>query len=308
MDNQQAKPFFQPKVSEHGDQIFSGDFFPLSIYLSFAPVRGSVLKFLRRLLRVSLGLYVLGCAGLYFFQEKLFFHPVPLPANHDFAFVPPVAEFWLPVPQGRLNGLWFKASGPAKGLVLYCHGNAGNLARWGHMAAPLVAQGYDVAVWDYPGFGKSTGPLSQAHLLAHADTLYQWARRHYPPQRITLFGRSLGTGLATYLAAHHPARRLILETPYHSLTDLAAHYVPYVPYPWLLRYHLPSNEWLPRVACPVTIFHGTADEVVPYASGQKLATVAPPAHRFVTIPGGQHNNLDQFAAYRTALAQTLAEP
>ncbi|MCU0451751.1 MAG: alpha/beta hydrolase, partial [Bernardetiaceae bacterium] len=127
------------------------------------------MKFLRRLLRVLSAGYILGCVGLYFFQEKLLFHPVPLPDDYDYSFDQPFTEFWLEVPGARLNGLWFTASGPAKGLVLYCHGNAGNLARWGHAAAPLLAQGYDVAIWDYRTFGKSTGPLSEAHLLADSD-------------------------------------------------------------------------------------------------------------------------------------------
>jgi uncharacterized protein len=249
--------------------------------------------------------YGVACALAYWFQELVIVHPVPLPRDHEYHFPWPLTDTLLPTPDGaELNVLWFRAPQP-RGVVVYYHGNAGNLDRWGHVAGDLVGLGHDVVIWDYRSFGKSTGQLSEASLLQDAQQVYDLAKQHYPEAQITVFGRSLGTGPAACVAAHNRPRQLILETPYYNLHDLAARYVPLLPHRWLLRYHLTTDQWLNQARCPVHIFHGTDDEIVPYESGQKLAKLLKPGDTFTTLPGGTHHNLGQYHAYQRHLAQLL---
>jgi uncharacterized protein len=268
----------------------------------------------RLLYRVKkVGIFFLGaglvygaiCLLAFWGQDLVVVHPVRLPDNHRFQFPFPFTEQVLPTPDGAsLSLLWFKVP-QARGVVVYYHGNADNLARWGWVSEDIVAQGYDLVVWDYRGFGKSTGHVSEAALLQDAQQVYRFAQGHYPDSAITVFGRSLGTGLATYVAAQHQPHQLILETPYYNFADLAQHYVPFLPHRWLLRYHLTTDEWLRAVKCPVHIFHGTADGVVPYQSGQKLLPLLKPGDTFTTIPEGTHHNLREYPAYQAQLKRLL---
>ncbi len=248
--------------------------------------------------------YVMLCLLAYWGQELVVVHPVKLSPGHAFQFRFPFHERMLRTPDGaELNVLWFKAP-HSRGVVVYYHGNADNLVRWGQISNDIVTKGYDFVVWDYRSFGKSTGKVSEAILLQDAQLVYNFAKEHYPETRITVFGRSLGTGPASYIAAHNHPQRLILETPYYNFEDLATHYVPFLPH-LVLRYHFNTNLWLAQVRCPVHIFHGTADGVVPYHSGQKLEKLLKPGDTFTTIPEGTHHNLGEYFAYQQQLKQIL---
>lgn len=246
---------------------------------------------------------------LYFLQEKLIFLPTRLPQNYAYSFSEYFEEVFLTAQDGaRLNALWFKRKDP-KGLILYFHGNAGNLARWGEITIPFVQKGFDVLVMDYRTYGKSTGALSEAALYSDAQLFYDFAIDHYPEDQIVLYGRSLGTGLASKLAAFNTPGQLLLETPFYSLLDLGMSKFPWLPVKWFMRYPLPSYEFMQQVRCPVQIFHGTEDKVVPYDSGRKLYESIPNNDKtFHTISGGGHNNLDTFPDFRRAVNQSLGIP
>ena len=123
-----------------------------------------------------------------------------------------------------------------------------------------TALGYDVFLPDYRGYGKSGGRISsQAQLLADADTVHRQLLAEYPESRTVILGYSLGTGPATWLAARHHPKLLILQAPYFSMRDMAARLYPFVP-GFLLRYPMPTNELIGRVGAPVVLFHGDHDE------------------------------------------------
>ncbi|MEX0275219.1 MAG: alpha/beta hydrolase [Flavobacteriaceae bacterium] len=264
---------------------------------------------MRKLARgVGWGLLVYGALVLMLtvFQERLIFLPKSLAQDHVYDFPHPFEEINLKTADGAvLNALHFTSEAP-KGVIVYYHGNAGNLERWGQIVLFFVDMGYDVLVMDYRTYGKSTGRLSEEALYADANLFYQYALDRYPEDRITLYGRSLGTGLATWVAAQHQPAQLILETPYYSLTDVAQHRFPFLPVRWLLRYRLPSFQYIKKVASPITVFHGTEDRVVPYTSGEKLYQAIAHSHkRLVTIPGGRHNDLVTHTAYLQGIAEVL---
>ena len=141
-------------------------------------------------------------------------------------------------------------------------------------------------------------------LLKDALVVYTYLREQYADHDIILYGRSLGTGIATYLATIHSPNMLVLETPYMSMKELALRQFPFVP-PMLLKYPLQTARWISAVACPVYLLHGTRDEVIPYDSSERLIPLIRSQHQLFSIPDGGHNNLVAFPEYRAALDQIL---
>lgn len=254
---------------------------------------------------VVAALYVLLCGVLYFKQEKLLFGPVMLPAGYRFHFPGQFEERWTIAADGtRLHGLLFKVP-DSKGLIFYLHGNGGALDSWGAAAATYTALHYDVFLLDYRGYGKSGGTISnQAQLLADADTIYRQLLPEYPESRTVILGYSLGTGPATWLAARHHPKLLILQAPYFSMRDMAARLYPYVP-SFVLRYPMPTNELIGRVSAPIVLFHGDRDEVIDYNSTLRLKALLKPTDTLVVLPGARHNGMTDNPDYRRALARLL---
>jgi len=244
--------------------------------------------------------------SLHFLQEKLLFLPTELNQDYKFQFEQPFEELFLkPEKNVSLNALHFKAE-DAKGVILYFHGNAGDLNRWGAIAGNLVEKQYDVLIMDYRTYGKSKGELSEKAFYDDAQFCYKYLLKQYSEDEIILFGRSLGTGIATFLAAENNPEQLILETPYYSILDVAKHRFPIFPVSKLLKYKFPSNQFIQNVNCPITILHGTEDGVVPYDSAKKLYDVAPrDLTTFITIEGGGHNDLAEYEVYRDAISTIL---
>lgn len=251
-------------------------------------------------------LYLLFSTMLYYLQEKMIFLPTTLPENYRYEFDQPFEEFFLETEDGaRLNALHFRVQHP-KGVVLYFHGNAGDLSRWGAVVSMFPRIGYDAIVMDYRTYGKSRGKLSQEALLADAQKFYAYTRDRYDETDILLYGRSLGSGIACFLASENQPRMVLLESPYYSLRSIAKQRFPFLPVDWLLRYHLDSNEFVKKIESPIAIFHGDEDKVIPLESGKALYESIPIEQKALyTIQGGSHNDLDQFPEYHTRLDQVL---
>ncbi|WP_431159014.1 alpha/beta hydrolase [Winogradskyella poriferorum] len=244
-------------------------------------------------------------AALHYFQEKLIFLPTTLDENYVYELHYPHEELFLTTEEGTsINAIHFKADKP-KGVILYFHGNAGDLSRWSKITEYFAEKNYDVLVMDYRTYGKSKGKLSEIAMYRDAQYCYDYLLKQYSENDITLYGRSLGTGIASYLAKENKPKQLILETPYYSILDVAKHRFPIFPVKSLLRYHFPNFENLPQVDCPIHIFHGTDDKLVPFESGKKLSEVEIKDLNFVKIDGGRHNNLIEFEAYHNAIETIL---
>jgi fermentation-respiration switch protein FrsA (DUF1100 family) len=253
---------------------------------------------LKKLVLMLLSLYIMITASLYFLQERILFLPTVLEQNYQFQFNKPFEELNLKTDDGaKLNAIHFKIDNP-KGVILYFHGNAGDLSRWGTIAEYFVEKQYDVLIMDYRTYGKSTGKLSEAVFYTDAQLFYNYLKDRYNENDITIYGRSLGTGIATNLASKNNPKQLILETPYYSILDVAKDRFPVFPVKKLLKYQFPSHQFIKEAKCPITIFHGTEDAIVPYASAEKLFKAAPKLQTtFISIEGGNHNNLSNYEAY-----------
>lgn len=250
-------------------------------------------------------LYVLLCVGLFFKQESLLFFPAKLPATYRFRFPGAFEERWTTAPDGtRLHGLLFKAPN-AQGLIFYLHGNGGALDSWGAAAGAYTALHYDVFMLDYRGYGKSAGSItSQAQLLDDVQAAYQQLMAEYPESRTVVLGYSVGTGPATWLAARHHPKLLILQAPYYSMQDLAARNYPFVP-GFLVRYPLPTYAFIRRVSAPVVLFHGDRDEVIYPGSSVRLKALLKPTDKLIVLPGAGHNGMTDNPQYRRELAKLL---
>lgn len=243
---------------------------------------------------------------LYTFQEKLIFLPTSLEQDYVYDFEEPFEEFFLKTNDGaKLNALYFKNSCP-KGVILYFHGNAGDLSRWGETATFFVKKDFDVIIMDYRTYGKSTGKINEDNLFNDAQLFYDHTLEYYSENDIIIYGRSLGAAIATQLASKNRSRQLILETPFFNLLDVAKDRFAFLPLKQLLKYNFSSNQYIKDVECPIAIFHGTEDAVVPYKSGEKLfGEITGDNKQLYTITGGGHNNLIDFKSYHLGIEKEL---
>ena len=248
---------------------------------------------------------------IYYHQEDMLFQKATLPEDYTFNFEEPFEELFLDTGEGaRINALYFKTEN-SKGVVLYFHGRGGNLSgNWGKVSQEFTSRGYDLFVMDYRGFGKSKGKLSERALCHDADYCYNYLNNLYREDQIVVYGRSLGTGIATYVASHHDPKSLVLESPYFSILDLTPQLIPYVPrflIPPLLKYHFRTDQWIVRVDAPILIFHGTKDELVPYESSTRLLKLIKNKRDtlLISIENGTHNHLHFHPKYQNALSLIL---
>ncbi|MEM1001659.1 MAG: alpha/beta fold hydrolase [Bacteroidota bacterium] len=263
------------------------------------------IKGLRNVLLVLIGIYVMIGSALFFFQERMIFLPSVLSEDYVYKFDVPFEELhFSPEPGVKINALHFKTETP-KGVVFYSHGNAGDLSRWGNIASELTNYGYDVLVWDYRTYGKSVGTISEEAFYQDAQFIFDHLSNQFERKNIVLYGRSLGTGVASYLASKNKVQQLILETPYYSIADVAKHRFPFFPVQKLLKYKFPNYQFLPRVKIPMTILHGTDDAVIPIESPLKLKKLGLNNLKFITINGGSHNNLADFDGFHEAIGACL---
>lgn len=267
-------------------------------------------KKLFRWFKIALLVYALTGLALYYGQEYLLFHPEKVDRRKPWKFDQPFEELDIPFNSTDTLNLvkFFPADTVRKGVVLFFHGNRENIGRYARFAPLYTKHGYEVWMPDYPGYGKSTGARNETILYRQADQLYTMASGKYPADSIIIVGKSLGTGLAAYLASVHPARWLMLETPYYSIPELFRCFIPIYPAEKMANYRLPINEFLPDVHCPVTLFMGTSDWVTPYRCSRKLGALLKPGDTIITIEGGTHHNLNSYPVFRRHLDSMLTLP
>jgi len=247
-------------------------------------------------------------SALYLLQEKMLFRPTVLPQDHEYVFRHEFEELFLNTDdQAVINAIHFKVERPI-GVILYFHGNAGDLQRWGEITEFFVDMEYDVVVMDYRTYGKSKGQLSEKALYNDGQMFYNYVLQQYNENDILLYGRSLGSGIASKLAAANQPKQLIMESPYYSIADVAKSRFPMFPVTKMLSYELPNYKHIENVQCPITVIHGTDDYVVPYESGKKLVSESSKNNlTLITVDGGGHNDLIEFDTYKTAIIDLLKE-
>ena len=184
--------------------------------------------------------------------------------------VEPTDHFFTTTDGVRLHAWWFRAAKPDAPVLIWFHGNAGNLTDRADMAVELAKRGVSVFVFDYRGFGRSAGRASESGVYRDSLAAYDYVRAQ-GAARIVLYGESIGGPYAAYVAKERRnVRAVILENSFPSLKDLGnALYRP-LPLGWTAPFAMRTTAWLNEAGVPVLVLHGTRDAVIPYALGKKL--------------------------------------
>jgi fermentation-respiration switch protein FrsA (DUF1100 family) len=227
-------------------------------------------------------------------ETSLLFHPIKAsegwvtpPANS------PVEDVWLKAEDGNRIHAWWLPRAEAQGVILFCHGNAGNLSYWRPEIVALANKlGQSVLIFDYPGYGRSEGKPSESGCYAAALAAYDWLVQspRVPPEWITIFGESLGGGVATDLAVRKPHRALVLTKTFTSVPDMARKTVLASASASLVRNHFDNLSKIGRCSSPVFIAHGDRDRLIPLSQGQTLFKAAPQPKQFFLLKGCDHND------------------
>jgi len=263
-------------------------------------------RILNKTLKILIIFYLVICTVLYFFQEKILFFPQKLPSTYQYHFKEPFEEINLKNGEGNLlNGLLFKSKN-SRGLVFFLHGNAGALNSWGQLAKYYTDLHYDIFMLDYQGFGKSDGEItSQYELFADNQLFYNEMLKKYDEKSIIVLGYSLGTGLASKIAADNHPGQLVLLAPYYSLKDVMKYSYPMIP-TFLLKYKIETYKYLELCNMPITIFHGKQDEIIYFGSGLKLKEKYPDKIDFIPLENQGHNNIMYNFVYKKYFKQLLS--
>lgn len=242
-------------------------------------------------------IYIFICVVFYFFQHLFFFRPEILPQHFNYKYPFPFEELDFEMADGgKINAIYFKVPN-SRGVVFYLKGNSKSIKGWGKFAKDFLSNGYDFFMMDYRGFGKSKGRRNQAVLFNDSQKMYDWLKNKYAENTIVLYGRSLGSGIAAYIASKNQPRLLILDSPYLSFYHNIHRFLFFTPLKWLLRYDIRTDEYLSKVSSPIHIIHGDKDRLIPFIQSMSLKKLYPDKINLYKIKGAGHNNLPDFSEF-----------
>lgn len=263
------------------------------------------------LLLLLVGVYVLFSVVLYLLQNRMVFLAnmpgralTATPEDAGFAY----QDVSITTSDGvRLHG-WFVPAIQAKATVLFLHGNAGNISHRLDSIAIFRELGLDTFIIDYRGYGQSEGKPSEqgTYLDAKAAWEYLVNERGIAPDKIVLFGRSLGAAVASWLAARVTPGAVILESSFTSAPDMAYRLYPFLPVRLLTRLKYPVKENVKQLSSPLLVVHSRQDEIIPFAMGQSIFAAAPEPKEMLVLTG-DHNGgfLMNRSQYLTVLGEFL---
>jgi len=238
--------------------------------------------------------YAVLAVALFFYQPNLLYFP-DMPSREIEATPGDIGlEFealTLTTRDDEQLDAWFIPADPARGVVLFCHGNAGNISHRLVSIQLFHELGLSVLIFDYRGYGQSTGKPTEKGTYRDADAAWDYLveQRGIPAEHIILFGRSLGASIAADLATRQSAAGLILESGFTSVPDIAAKLYPWLPVRWFSRYQYDTRKKLANIHSPVLIAHSRDDEIILYSNGERLFEAANEPKQFLQLRGG-HND------------------
>lgn len=261
--------------------------------------------------------YAVLAVVLFFYQPNLIYFP-DMPSREIEATPADIGLDFEPLTLTTIDAesidAWFVPADPARGVVLFCHGNAGNISHRLDSIRLFHELGLSVLIFDYRGYGQSTGKLTEKGTYRDADAAWQYLveQRGHPPETIILFGRSLGASIVSDLAARQAAAAVILESAFTSVPDVAAQLYPWLPVRWLSRYQYDTRKNLANIHSPVLIVHAREDEIIPYSNGERLFAAANKPKEFLELRGGHNDGfmvsgLDYIQALDGFISQSLGD-
>jgi alpha-beta hydrolase superfamily lysophospholipase len=249
--------------------------------------------------------YIVLCAIFYFLQDYFFFRPEILPKSFQYRYPFPFDEVHFDMEDGGyINGIHFKVPN-SKGVTYYLKGNSKSVKGWGKFAKDFVSKGYSFFMVDYRGFGKSSGRRTEATLYSDAQHVYKWLSTEYSEDQIIIYGRSMGSGIATRIASWNKPKMLILDSPYFSFSYQIRRYAFILPLKWLLKYQIRTDQFIRKVSCPIFIVHGKKDRLIPFNQTLKLKRLTPSNIEVFPVADAHHNNLPEYPEYHEWLYDIL---
>tara|TARA_B110000977_G_scaffold161620_1_gene206659 strand:+ start:202 stop:1008 length:807 start_codon:yes stop_codon:yes gene_type:complete len=246
---------------------------------------------------------------LYYYQERLIFlNGKKLERAFLFKFSNNFQEIFLKTKDGQeINALHFKLEKP-KGVVLFCHGNSGNLEKWGTKVSLFLDYNYEVFVFDYRKYGKSTGCFNETRMYRDALLMYDYLKSTFKEENIVVYGFSLGSTFATRIAAVNKPKELILEAPFFNFIKAVKFYSKFTPV-FLLKYTFRTDLDIVKVTSPITVFHGNKDKTTSFQDSKRLLALNRSLNnRFIEIDGGTHHNIRNTKLYLEKLQEILNVP
>lgn len=237
-----------------------------------------------------LALGLLGWAGLRHFERHCIYFPdravEAAPLSRGLAF----EELSLETSDGKKISAWFIPAASSSPVVVFCHGNAGNMSHRLDKIKIFNSLGLGVLIFDYRGYGESRGTPSEKGTYADAEASYEYlAARGITPGRMLFYGESLGCAVALELAARHGPAAVILESPFTSIGDLGELFYPRLPVRLMVSFKYDNSAKISRISCPLLVLHSRDDEIVPFGMGRKLFDAARPPKDFFVMKGS-HND------------------
>lgn len=259
------------------------------------------MKLVARVLQVGVMVLAIGYAGvvgyMYVNQRALQYDPEgPVIALTDTT-LSGAAAVAIPSGDGVISG-WYQAPRAGKPVIIYYKGNSGSFSDEHVRFEQFVADGYGFLSFDYRGFPMSAGTISQTGILEDATNAFDWASQK--GFDIVIWGRSLGSGPATYVASIRDARALLLETPFLSAAIVGGERYPYLPVSLVMQDQFPVNQWILDVAEPVLVAHGTGDVTIGVSNGQRVYDLVPHKDELWIEPGAGHGDLWDRGIWRHA--------
>lgn len=271
------------------------------------------MKALKMLLWIPVGLigvYLAVTLYIYFNQDKMVFYPI-----ENFSMLPhqvglSYEDVEIKMDENTIIHGWFFPSGDSTNskAVLLCHGNAGNISNRLETAQYLHDLGVAVFMFDYRGYGKSTGEPTEEGVYLDGIACLNWLNeaKQFVDEDIIIFGRSLGGAVAVELAGRVNSGGLVVESSFTTIGDLGQKLFPLFPIKTLIRYSFNSEEKIADLKVQKLITHSPEDELIPYVMGEKLFAVASEPKQFVRLSGG-HNSRTYFndPEYKNALLNLI---
>ncbi len=219
---------------------------------------------------------------IYFPQAGIIATPAEIGLRYETVFFKTADEV-------KLSG-WFIPAKESRGVILFCHGNAGNISHRLETIQTFYNLGLSVFIFDYRGYGESEGkPTEQGtYFDAEAAWQYLFQEKKVPSSEIIVFGRSVGGSIAAWLAQDHTVKALIIESAFTSIYDIGRELYPFIPIRLLSRFNYNTMQYLRKISCPVLIVHSRDDEIIPFNHGCKLFEAAVEPKQFLEIRGS-HN-------------------
>ena len=233
-------------------------------------------------------LYGALCALMYLLQGRLLFQPARGLEATPSAVGLAHEDVWLETEAGERVHAWFVPRAEPRALVVFCHGNAGNVSHRLGTLELLHGLGLATLILDYPGYGRSSGTPGEGACRRAVRAAVLHARERAAGRPLLLWGRSMGAGVASAVAQELPVEGLVVEAAFTSLPDLAQELYPWLPARWLCRFRFDTRRSLAAIGVPKLLVHSRDDEIVPFAHAERILAAAAEPKRLVPIRG-DHN-------------------